>query len=120
MLSAPWMRTMIVAPAPARGGAWGLAPDRAEHLLQDRAAGADRVLADLLFLVADHQVQAVQRLARDVLVDARVLLPEQADAGGLARDAVVLRRQPDLGRGLLHRGQELGGQRRARAFGEEV
>ena len=58
---------------PGRPGAVPGPPAAAEDLGQDRAAGADRIAADLLFFLADHQVQAVERLVRDVLLDVRVL-----------------------------------------------
>src|SRR3954470_3320193 len=50
----------------------------AEDLGQQRAARADRVAPDLLLLLADHEIQAVQRLARDVVVHGGVLGPVQA------------------------------------------
>ena len=58
---------------PGRPGAVPGPPAAAEDLRQDRAAGADRIAADLLFFLADHQVQAVERLARGVLLDVGVL-----------------------------------------------
>ena len=43
--------------------------------------------ADLLLLLADHEVQAVERLAGDVLLHVRVVALDQARAGGLAGHA---------------------------------
>src|SRR5258706_9738242 len=55
------------SPSPAR-----LLPQCAEHLADDGAAGADRVLADFLLLLGHHQVEAVERLLRHVLVEVGV------------------------------------------------
>jgi hypothetical protein len=70
----------------------------AEHLLEHAAAGADRILDGSSFSSSPIiEVQAVQRLARHVLLDVGVLLPDQAHAGRLAGHRVVLlSARPDL------------------------
>ena len=64
----------------------------AEDLREDRAAGADRVAADLLLLLADHDVEAVERLARDVALDVGIValtspMPAALPATALKRAA---------------------------------
>ena len=78
----------IIEPTAGLAGGLGL-PEGAEHLLQNRAAAPDRVLANLSFFLADHEVEAVER-AGDVVLEVRVFLLHQAEARGLAGDLVVL------------------------------
>src|SRR6185503_6369029 len=58
-------RTLSSAERPPRPatmiarGRKNLMLERAEDLPQDRAAGADRVLADLLLLLGDHEIEPV-------------------------------------------------------------
>src|SRR5256714_10187502 len=56
-----------------------LFPDRAEYLLEDRRGRAGRILADFLLFFGDDDEQAVERLARDVVLQLRVLFLDQAD-----------------------------------------
>src|SRR3954451_2290701 len=83
-----------------------LAKHRAEDLLDDRAAGAGRVLADLLLLVCDRHVQAVERLRGDVTVKVGGLLADEAGAGRLVGELLVFLGELHLVRRLVHDRQE--------------
>src|SRR5882762_3195525 len=48
-----------------------LFPDRPEHLPEYRRARAGRILADLFLFLGDGQEQAVERFARDVVLQLR-------------------------------------------------
>lgn len=93
---------------------------RTKYLLQNRAAGADRILADFLFLLANHQKQAVQRLAGDVLLDVRIFFFDQPETGSLARKFVVLSSQTDFFSGLGYHGQKFHPQRGAGLINKEL
>src|SRR5262245_43860837 len=89
--------------------------DRAEYLSDDVARCPDRIFAERLFLLADHEVEAVERLLRDVALDGGLVLADQAELGALPGERVVLVSQPDAIGRLLHDRQEaLGELRRGR------
>ena len=83
-----------------------LTRDRAEDLAHDLARGPHRVPAECLFLLADHEVKAVERLVRDVALDAGLFLLDQAEGESLPGDGVVLLREVHPVGGPLHHGKE--------------
>src|SRR5712691_1394676 len=69
---------------PVVGSGWsevrcGLSPDRPEYLSDDSRRRAGRILADLFLFLGDGQEQAVERLARDVVLELRVFFLNEAE-----------------------------------------
>src|SRR5689334_8520281 len=101
-------RTLSSALRPARPTAMiararpRLLIQRTEDFAQDRAAGGDRILADLLFFLGHHEIHAVQRFCGDVLVEIGLVVSYQPERSALMRIFVVALREPDLRRGALH------------------
>ena len=74
--------------------------------MQQLAAAAQRVAADLLFLFGDHQKQTIERLARDIAIQVGILRVQQFVFGCFAGKGVVFVGQAGAGRGLMYDGQE--------------
>src|SRR5688572_14606110 len=72
----------------------------AKNLLHDRGSGAGGILADLLLLLAQHEIEAVERLLRHVGVEVGVLLLHQAVRRALRGVLVVFARELHLFRRL--------------------
>ena len=62
----------------------------AEDFPDDVAGGACRILAEFLFLLGDHQVEAVERFFGDIVFDRGFILADQAERGALSGEGIVL------------------------------
>src|SRR3970040_1075492 len=85
---------------------------RAEHALDDVARRAERIPAECFLLLADHEVESVERLLRDVALDGGLILLDEAEGGALPGEGVVLLGEPDAGGGFLDDRQKTRGQLR--------
>src|SRR5260221_8488283 len=76
----------------------------AEYFPDDAGARGERVLANALLLLADHEIEAVERLLCHVLVEVRLLFLDEAERRAFFGVLVVALRQADfLGRPLHDR-----------------
>src|SRR5258708_40158381 len=76
----------------------------AEYFPDDAGARGERILANPLLLLGHHQIEAVERLLCHVLVEVRLLFPDEAEGCALFGVVVVALRQANfLGRLLNDR-----------------
>src|SRR5256885_6955284 len=68
----------------------GLSPDRPEYLSDDSRRRAGRILPDLLLFLGDGEEKAIERFARNVVLQLRVLFLDQAELRSARGDLVVL------------------------------
>src|SRR5438552_13211583 len=68
----------------------GLSPDRPEYLSDDSRRRAGRILPDLLLFLGDGEEKAVQRLARDVVLQLGIFFLDQPELRAACGDLVVL------------------------------
>src|SRR5437667_1569602 len=80
---------------------FGLSPDRPEYLSDDSRRRAGRILTDLLLFLGDGEEKAVERLARDVVLQLRVFLLDQPELRAARGDLVVLLGELHFLHGLL-------------------
>ena len=66
-----------------------LLPDRPEHLLHDALRGRSGIRTNRLLFIGDDEKQTVERLLRDVQIEVRVFLVQQAEVRGFAGEVVV-------------------------------